>query len=174
MMRDAIDNLGRQFGILQGLLALVLFVFALLVGCDRLETPVESGDPSNLRNRGVHNGIEFALNLRRTSFASGDTLSGTFSISNRSSTTQRFNFSTACQLNVRLSSNERVWIEQPELCAQVLTSLEVRSGEEKVLPFQVPLRQLHTSAPLPAGEYTLEVSLRDANSPVLRQTVQIQ
>jgi len=126
------------------------------------------------RTAATRNGVEFALNLRRTALAPGDTLSGTFSITNRSGTTQRFNFSTSCQLSLRLSSNERVWIEQPEICAQVLTSFEVRSGEERIMSFQVPLRQSQTGLPLPAGEYTLEVGLRDANSPVLRQTIRAQ
>jgi hypothetical protein len=126
------------------------------------------------RTAATRDGVEFALNLRRTTLASGDTLSGTFSITNRSGTTQRFNFSTSCQLSLRLSANERVWIEQPEICAQVLTSFEVRSGEERIMSFQVPLRQAQTGLPLPAGEYTLEVGLRDANSPVLRQTIRVQ
>ncbi len=128
----------------------------------------------NSRTAATRDGVEFALNLRRTTLASGDTLSGTFSITNRSGTTQRFNFSTSCQLSLRLSSNERVWIEQPEICAQVLTSFEVRSGEERIMSFQVPLRQAQTGLPLPAGEYALEVGLRDANSPVLRQTIRVQ
>ncbi len=141
-----------------------------LVGQSMASVMIELGN----RTATVRDGMEFALNLHRTLFAPGDTLSGTFSIANRSSTTQRFNFSTACQLSIRLSSNERVWIEMPEVCAQVLTSLEVRSGEEKVLPVQVPLRQPRTGTLLPAGEYMLEVSLRDTNSPVLRQTIRIQ
>lgn len=119
-------------------------------------------------------GVDFSLTLRRSELSPGDTLSGSFTVTNRSSATQRFNFRTSCQLGVRLSSNERIWVELPEVCARVLTNFELRPSESRAIVFQFPLRRPHTGELLPRGEYVVEAFLLDNNSPVLHHSVRVQ
>lgn len=159
---------GQRFGILLAIVAIALLLFSLITGCERFETPVS--------NAGVitQGGVDFSLNLRRNEMPVGDTLNGSFTITNRSGATQRFNFSTSCQLGLRLASSERTWIELPDGCARVLTSFELRPNEVRAIVFQIPLRQARTGEMLPRGDYVVEAFLLDNNSPVLRQSVRVQ
>lgn len=166
-MQD-LNTSGQRFSIFLAVLVIVLLLFSFMTGCERFETPVSN---SGVITRG---GVDFSLTLRRSELSPGDTLSGSFTVTNRSSATQRFNFRTSCQLGVRLSSNERIWVELPEVCAQVLTNFELRPSESRAIVFQFPLRQPHTGELLPRGEYVVEAFLLDNNSPVLHHSVRVQ
>ncbi|MFN3386031.1 MAG: BsuPI-related putative proteinase inhibitor [Candidatus Thermochlorobacter sp.] len=163
-----LNTFGQRFSIFLTVLVTVLLLFCFMTGCERFETPVSN---AGVITRG---GVDFSLTLRRSELPLGDTLSGSFTVMNRSGAVQRFNFRTSCQLGLRLSSNERIWIELPEMCAQVLTSFELRPSESRTIVFQLPLRHHRTGEFLPHGDYALEAFLLDDNSPVLRQSVRVQ
>lgn len=136
-----------------------------LVGQSTASVPIE------LRSDAVRESVGFSLVMPQTVFRSGDTLSGEFRVQNRSSVVQVFQFSTACQLGLNLKCGEQTVLAQPELCAQVQSSLSVAPNDTRSLNFRLPLRDLRTGAQLPTGEYVLAAFLLNGNSPVLRQTV---
>lgn len=127
-----------------------------------------------LRSDAVRESVGFSLAMPQTVSRSGDTLSGEFKVQNRSSVVQVFQFPTACQLGLNLKRGEQAVLVQPELCAQVQSSLSVAPNDTRSLSFRLPLRDQRTGAPLPAGEYVLEAFLLNGNSPVLRQTVRVE
>ncbi len=129
----------------------------LITGCDLLE-----------QDQGVSLGLE----LEKYSLAEKDTLKGTFSVTNLSSNTVSYKFSTSCQYGLKIKSGNVISRQYPEICLQALTSLTLKSGETKLYEFNLLLVDNDYNN-LTKGDYTVEAFLLNNNSSIVSKPIKI-
>jgi len=138
-------------------ISLALFLFFLSLSCGVTE---EEGGSLNLQ-------------LEKNSLNVGDTLKGTFTVTNLSPYTVSYRFSSSCQYNLSIISGTKVYLQYPRICLDVLTSLVLKSGESKQYEFQVQLVDNYDNI-LPEGGYTVEASLANNNSSIVIKNIIIR
>jgi len=138
-----------------------LFKFILLsfliTGCDLFEQDL---------------GVSLSLQLEKYSFTEADTLKGTFTVTNLSSNTVSYKFSTSCQYGLKIKSGSVISRQYPEVCLQVLTSLTLKSSESKLYEFQLLLVDNDYNN-LTKGDYTVEAFLLNNNSSFVSKSIKI-
>lgn len=113
------------------------------------------------------------LQLEKYSFNVGDTLKGTFTVTNLSPYTVNYRFSSSCQFEITITDGSKKYIQYPQICAAVLTSLSLKSGESKQYEFQVQLVDNDNNI-LPEGGYAVEASLANNNSSIVSKNIIIR
>ncbi|MCH8034480.1 MAG: hypothetical protein IH950_12100 [Bacteroidetes bacterium] len=116
--------------------------------------------------------VSLRLDLEKYTFFEADTLKGTFTVTNLSSNTVKYNFSTSCQYGLKIKSGSIISIQYPEVCLQVLTSLTLKSGESKLYEFQLLLVDNDYNN-LIKGNYTVEAFLLNNNSSIVSKSIKI-
>ena len=116
--------------------------------------------------------VTLNLQLEKYKFAEGDTLKGTFTVTNLSSETVHYNFSTSCQLGLKIISGDKTYRQYPELCAMVLTGLTLKGGESKHYEFELLLVNEDYNN-LIQGDYTVEAFLLNNNSSIVGKPISI-
>ncbi|MBK9099052.1 MAG: hypothetical protein IPM14_13205 [bacterium] len=117
---------------------------------------------------------DIALNLKiyQQNFSVADTLLGTFNVTNYSIRTVNFRFSSSCQYGLIIKSGNTVYRQLPEVCAAVLSSLTLKSGESKQFEIRLPLVDQYYKY-LPQGSYEIEAFLLNNNSSSVRKNFRI-
>jgi len=129
----------------------------LLTGCDFFEQDQD---------------VRLGLELAKYTFTEADTLKGTFTVTNLSSNTVSYKFSTSCQYGLKIKSGNVISKQYPEACLQVLTSLTLKSGESKLYEFKLLLVDNDYNN-LTKGDYTVEAFLLNNNSSIVSKSFKI-
>ena len=134
-----------------------LFLAFLLTNCDLLDQNQD---------------VRLSLDLEKDSLSEADTLKGTFTVTNFSSNTVSYKFSTSCQYGLKIKSGSVISRQYPEVCLHVLTSLTLNSGESKLYEFQLLLVDNDYNN-LTKGDYTVEAFLLNNNSSIVSKSIKI-
>ncbi|MCH8035113.1 MAG: hypothetical protein IH950_15335 [Bacteroidetes bacterium] len=134
-----------------------LLLSFLLTGCDLLDQ---------------NQNVGLSLDLEKYTFFEADTLKGAFTVTNLSSNIINYNFSTSCQYGLKIQSGSVISRQYPEVCAQVLTSLTLKSGESKLYEFQLLLVDNDYNN-LIKGNYEVETFLLNNNSSIVSKSIKI-
>ncbi len=129
----------------------------LLTGCDLFEQDQD---------------VRLGLELAKYTFTEADTLKGTFTVTNLSSNTVSYKFSTSCQYGLKIKSGNVISKQYPEACLHVLTSLTLKSGESKLYEFKLLLVDNDYNN-LTKGDYTVEAFLLNNNSSIVSKSFKI-
>jgi len=121
---------------------------------------------------GPDEGVSLNLQLEKYTFAEGDTLIGTFTVKNLSSSTVHYNFSTSCQFGLKIINGDKTFRQYPELCAMVLTNLTLKGGESKQYEFELLLADQDYNN-LIKGDYTVKAFLLNNNSSIVSKPISI-
>lgn len=116
-------------------------------------------------------GVQLNLNLEKYSYFSNDTLSGILKVTNFTPNTIHYTFPSSCQFGIKIVGAGITYIEYPQVCAQVITSLTLRSGESKLYDFKLPLNENNNN--LPRGNYMVEAFLLNNNSASVNKSIKI-
>ena len=138
-------------------ISLTLCLFFLSLSCG-----VTDGDGGSL-----------TLQLEKYSLNVGDTLKGTFTVTNLSPYPVSYRFSSSCQFEITITDGSKKYIQYPQICAAVLTALSLKTGESKQYEFQIRLFDNYDNI-LPEGGYTVEASLADNNSSIVSKNIIIR
>jgi hypothetical protein len=133
------------------------FISLILLGCDVSEQK---------------NNVQLRLELEKYELPAGGTLNGFLTVTNLSTRTVSYNFSTACQFGLIIKSGNTAVRNFPELCAEVLTFLNLKPGETHVYEFSLQLEDNENNS-LPKGSYTIEAFLLENDSEVVSKTFEI-
>jgi hypothetical protein len=125
-----------------------LWLLFLLASCDLVDNKED---------------VQLYLKLDQQTYSIADSLKGTFIVTNLSPNTITFKFSSSCQYGLKIRSGDTTFREIPEICATVLTSLTLRSGQSKVYEFELPLMDKEYKNLL-QGNYEVETFLLNNNS----------
>lgn len=146
-------NIGKHYEN-KGIILNFLWLLFFLTSCDLLD-----------QNQDVH----LILDLEQYTFSETDTLKGIFMVKNLSSNTMSYKFSTSCQFGLRIKSGSVISRQYPEICAHVLISLTLISGESKLYEFKLLLVDNDYNN-LIKGNYTVEAFLLNNNSSIVSKS----
>lgn len=125
----------------------ISFIFVLILFLSNCDVVDEGKNEQNIK-----------LELNKSILTKTDSLKGVFTITNNSEKKVEYNFTTGCQLGIKIKNAGVVIIDYPEVCAQVLTSFSLEVNESKEFRFTFPLND-NNSYQLFKGEYIIEAYL---------------
>ena len=152
-------------------LIISLSVVLTFSGCDVLN---DSTDNSTPIHKSINSeGTEFALDIPTNSFLLDDTLSISFTVTNKSTLIKKFNFSNIQQLAFQVvDQNNNIATYYPNIVSPATSYFSLKLGEKKEFS-QIGFFKDHNGNYINRGKYSLFVFLADNNSPKLMLEITI-
>lgn len=150
----------------------IIFFLALIIGCD---TSTNYG-PANLPVEGTisHEGMEYRLTLPKNRYLLTDTISGSYTVTNRTGTVKTFFFANIQQFGFRLTDlHGKTPLFSPAIVSPATSSLELPAGETKEFVLNAVFKDFNGTY-INRQEYTLAAYLLDNNSPAAAVSITVE